>query len=247
MRSPTHTSRRRWLPAAAILSTLGLVVAAALPASADSGDSASKKLRTGVTAAGVSEHLRAFDAIATANDDTRASGTPGYAASRDYVVGKLRAAGYKPVVQSFDFPFFKENAPSTLRQVSPDATTYDNPDDFSTMTYSASGSVSGQVVPVDTALAPTDTSTSGCEDALLYRATASAHKLFRMVAMSWRYFVQRTGMKHHFLSLAVVIDCWWCPRKCTAGENLLAHPLVRSDNGRHAEKERLSRHQAWRD
>ncbi len=164
MRSPTHTSRRRWLPAAAILSTLGLVVAAALPASADSGESASKKLRTGVTAAGVSEHLRAFDAIATANDDTRASGTPGYAASRDYVVGKLRAAGYKPVVQAFDFPFFKENAPSTLRQLSPDATTYDNPDDFSTMTYSASGSASGQVVPVDTALAPTDTSTSGCED-----------------------------------------------------------------------------------
>jgi len=165
--SKLHVPRSRRLIAAAAATGLALTAAVALPASADSGGSASKKLRTAVTPAGISEHLRAFESIAAANDGTRSSGTPGYTASRDYVVQKLRAAGYKPVVQAFDFPFFEELAPSTLRQVSPDATTYTNPDDFSTMTYSASSDgapVSGTVVAVDTELTPTDTSTSGCED-----------------------------------------------------------------------------------
>ncbi len=169
MRPLTRVSGRRWLPAAALTSGLALVlttaVAAGGPASADSGGSASKKLRTAVTAAGITEHLTTFDSIAKANEGTRASGTKGYAASRDYVVRTLRAAGYKPVVQSFEFPFFKENRPSTLSQVSPDATTYTNPDDFATMTYSASGDVTGEVVPVDTDVTATDASTSGCEPA----------------------------------------------------------------------------------
>ena len=82
-------------------------------------------------------------------------GHPGYDKSRDYVVQKLRAAGYAPVVHKFDFPFFKELAPSTLAQVSPDPTTYVNPDDFSTMTYSASGDVEAEVVKIDTAVTPT--------------------------------------------------------------------------------------------
>ncbi|NUR06236.1 MAG: M20/M25/M40 family metallo-hydrolase, partial [Nocardioidaceae bacterium] len=169
MRPRTHAPKRRWAPAAALTSGLALAVTTALvgtaPASADTGDTASRKLRTAVSAAGIAQHLRALDSIAAANDGTRASGTSGYAASRDYVVSTLRAAGYTPKVQTFDFPFFKENRPSTLRQVSPDATTYTNPDDFATMTYSASGDVNGQVVPVDTDLTATDASTSGCEAA----------------------------------------------------------------------------------
>ena len=119
-----------------------------------------------MTPAGITEHLTALQSIAAVHDDTRASGTEGYDQSVDYVVSRLRTAGYSPTVQTFEFPFFRENAPSTLSQTSPTPTTYDNPDDFSSMTYSASGTVTdATVVPVDTTLTPTETSTSGCEAA----------------------------------------------------------------------------------
>jgi hypothetical protein len=41
------------------------------------------------------QHERAFQRIANDNEGTRASGTSGYDASADYVVRKLRQAGYK--------------------------------------------------------------------------------------------------------------------------------------------------------
>ena len=123
----------------------------------------SRKFRAAVTPAAVGAHLDAFQAIADEHGD-RASGGPGYAASRDYVVKKLRAAGYTPQVQTFDFPFFSENSPSELAQVTPDATTY-SADDFSVMSFSGAGDVTNTVVPVDTTVTPTDTSTSGCEAA----------------------------------------------------------------------------------
>ena len=46
----------------------------------------------------VLEHLEVFQAIANANNGNRASGTSGYRGSVDYVVGRLRAAGYAPRV-----------------------------------------------------------------------------------------------------------------------------------------------------
>src|SRR5688500_154170 len=52
-----------------------------------------EKLRKAITVAGILQHERAFQRIANNNDGTRASGTPGYDASADYVVQKLRKAG----------------------------------------------------------------------------------------------------------------------------------------------------------
>jgi hypothetical protein len=80
-----------------------------------------KKLRQAVTVAGILQHERAFQRIANNNDGTRASGTPGYAASANYVVKKLRKAGYKVKRQTFTFPFFDELAPAELSEVSPNA------------------------------------------------------------------------------------------------------------------------------
>ena len=45
----------------------------------------SEALRTAVTAEGIMVHENAFKGIADENGDTRASGTPGYDASADYV------------------------------------------------------------------------------------------------------------------------------------------------------------------
>ncbi|MGH3362261.1 MAG: PA domain-containing protein, partial [Nocardioides sp.] len=163
----THRTIRRWTGIGAATSAAVLVASTLSSAPVHAGpDVDSTHFRGEVTAAGITEHLQAFQAIGAANDNTRASGTPGYDASVDYVVDRLTAAGYDPTVQTFEFPFFRENSPSTLSQTSPTPTTYTNPDEFSSMTYSASGTVTDQpVVVVDTAVAPTDTSTSGCEAA----------------------------------------------------------------------------------
>ena len=125
-----------------------------------------KKLRDAVTVEGAWEHLEAFQAIADANDDTRASGTSGYDASVAYVVERLEAAGYDPVIQTFEFPFFSENSPPILDPTSPDLPPYDHPTEFVTMQYSGSGDVTAQVIPTnDVILPPTaePSSTSGCE------------------------------------------------------------------------------------
>ena len=66
------------------------------------------KLRKAVTVSGILQHERALQRIANQNDGTRASGTPGFAASADYVVKKLRKAGYKVKRQTFTFPFFRD-------------------------------------------------------------------------------------------------------------------------------------------
>ena len=123
-----------------------------------------EKLLHCVKVSGVTEHLDALQGIADANGGNRASGTPGYTASADYVAGKAEAAGYTVTRQSFEFPFFSVDAES-FRQAGPAPTDYVAGTDFTTMTFSGSGTVAGAVVtPVDIgAAAPTSTSTSGCE------------------------------------------------------------------------------------
>lgn len=151
---------------AAAVTGLALTTAVGAPTFAEPPNADSSEFRSEVTTAGIYEHLDAFQAIAAANDGTRASGTPGYDASVDYVVDKLTAAGYSPTVQAFEFPFFQELSEPVLEQTSPHAETYATPADFSTMTYSGSGDVEAVVQAVDTTGQPasdTYTSTSGCE------------------------------------------------------------------------------------
>ena len=105
------------------------------------------------------EHLEAFQAIADANGDTRASATPGYDASADYVAGVLEDAGYLVTRQVFDFPFFEETQPAELEQLTPVAATYET----GTFEFSGGGTVEGQVIPVDLNLVGDRASSSGCE------------------------------------------------------------------------------------
>ena len=114
---------------------------------------------------GVREHLDALQAIADENGGTRASGTPGFEASVDYVVERLEAAGYDPEVQEFTFPFFQQLSASTFEQVSPTPAVYVEGTDYFTADFSGSGDVTGVIAPVDLTLPPTPepSSTSGCE------------------------------------------------------------------------------------
>ena len=147
---------------------LGLVLSAALvavcvPQPAQAVDEIdTTKIRNAVTVNGILAHERVLQRIANQNGGTRASGTPGYAASANYVKQRLTAAGYKVSEQTFTFPFFRELAPATLQQTAPTPTTYET----GTFEYSGSGSVTGTVVPIDLQLPPGPTagsSTSGCE------------------------------------------------------------------------------------
>jgi Zn-dependent M28 family amino/carboxypeptidase len=140
-----------------------LVVAVLAPSPASAVDDVnSKKFRDAVTVNGILAHLRVLQRIANDNDGTRASGTPGFDASAAYVSQRLKAAGYKVTTQEFDFPFYRELAPGTLSEVSPNARDLET----QTFTYSGSGDVTGTLVPAGGIIlppTPTPSSAAGCE------------------------------------------------------------------------------------
>jgi len=113
----------------------------------------------------VRAHQAALQSIADANGGNRFSGRPGYDRSVDYVVGKLKAAGYNVTVQPFDYLAFEVIGPSTLQQISPTPTTYVEDVDFGVITQSDPGDVTATVQAVDLQLGLGNTSTSGCEAA----------------------------------------------------------------------------------
>jgi Zn-dependent M28 family amino/carboxypeptidase len=140
---------------------LTLAMLGAAPAALADPVSDSAKLREAVTLKNIRKHQQALQDIASANGGTRASGTPGYDRSVDYVVRQLRDAKYTPTVVPFDFDFFRELTPATLAQTAPTPTTYQT----GTFTYSGSGDVTAGVTAVDVQVPPPATpgSTSGCE------------------------------------------------------------------------------------
>ncbi|GIF14039.1 M28 family metallopeptidase [Actinoplanes teichomyceticus] len=165
--------RRRILavPLAAAL----IVTLAPQPASAVD-EVNTKKLRDAVTVAGILGHERVLQRIATRNDGTRASGTPGFAASAAYVSGVLKNAGYRVTEQKFTFAFYRELAPAQLTPVAPAGPAYAT----ATYEYSASGDVTGRVVPaLNNVLPPTPepSSTAGCAAGDFAPASATAPEI----------------------------------------------------------------------
>ena len=67
----------------------------------------------------MNRHLQALQMIADENGGNRASGFQGYGASVQYVLTKLRDAGYHPTTQVFNFVTFEELSDPVLRLVSP--------------------------------------------------------------------------------------------------------------------------------
>ena len=150
---------------------LGLLAVAAVACvgsapAASAAPTGSQKLQNALTVKNIVNHERQLAAIAGRNGNTRASGTPGYDKSVDYVSKKLTKAGYKVTKQTFLFPYFEETAPASFERVSPQPKTYTE-DEFSVMQYSGSGTAEGKIVPVDVTVPPTPepSSNSGCEAA----------------------------------------------------------------------------------
>ena len=135
--------------ASAALLTAGLVAgpAAAAPSPDPIG------FASGVKTVEVLAHLEAFQDIADAHGGTRASGTPGYAASGDHVQGLLEEAGY--AVERQEFPFvYTETIAQTL-------TVGGEPVDVIAMEFSPSSPEGGVTGPVSALAA--DDPTPGCE------------------------------------------------------------------------------------
>jgi Zn-dependent M28 family amino/carboxypeptidase len=127
----------------------------------------SRELRKEISSRRMFRHLEAFQQIADDTGGHRASGFEGYGASVQYVLTQLRAAGYTPRTQVFNFVTFQEIADPVLRQVAPAPGKEYTQDEFLTMNYSASGDTGVRnIVPVDLTLSPVPAqrvSTSGCE------------------------------------------------------------------------------------
>ena len=117
-----------------------------------------EQLAQAVTAEGLHAHLVALQRIADESGGTRASGTPGYDASAEYVAEQLRQAGYTPHLQPVRYTDSHELAPPELARVSPDPLTYRYPDDFVSLRYSGSGEVEAPLEAIDAYSA-----TSGCD------------------------------------------------------------------------------------
>jgi Zn-dependent M28 family amino/carboxypeptidase len=143
---------------AAVLLPTGTATAGNNQACENRSNNSYRKVLECVTLEGVREHQAAFQAIADANGGTRAAGTPGYTGSVEYVVDKLEAAGWDVELHEFPFTYLP---PPSLRQLTPVAATYET----GAYTGSGTGTVTGNVIPVDINLVPPRASSSGCEAA----------------------------------------------------------------------------------
>src|SRR6478609_8471665 len=137
-------------------------------------DPQARKFVKGVSVPEITDHQIALQRIASLNDDTREVFSSGYQESLDYVVSTLRAAGYQPKIDQFNFPVWSETQPPVLNRVAPTPKTYvpgdaadsDQPTaDFITMANSPTVELTNApVFPVGGILdPPTGGSTSGCQ------------------------------------------------------------------------------------
>ena len=149
---------------------IGVAAAASLAPNAAAQSSAgelneSRGLRSAVTDAGITEHLKAFQTHSTLNGGNRVGGSPGYEASANYVTARLQAAGYTVRSHAFEFVFNADRTPPVLREQG--GSEFVDGVDFASMTFSPNGDATAPVTAVDT-VEPTgagNVSTSGCESA----------------------------------------------------------------------------------
>ena len=145
-----------------------------------------KDLRAGMTVAGIMEHQQAFQQIATANGGTRAATFPGYDASVEYVADRMRAAGFRVTLDSFNFAQWEYDGGATLQRTSPDPETWFEDVDYVVSQFSGGGDLTAPVfVAGNTVIPPAGgagSSVSGCDpddfagmpagaDALIQRGT----------------------------------------------------------------------------
>jgi Zn-dependent M28 family amino/carboxypeptidase len=155
--------QRKLVAAVVALAALAVPVASA---NADSNNNNSKKLTRAVDLLGLTEHLAAFQLIASHSDGNRLAGYPGYDRSAKYVYTRLKLAGYRPRYQEFTYTFNGSRTPAVLAEVG--GSSYALSFQFSVPTSlvaADSGDVTGPLYAIDLRIPSTGGSTSGCEAA----------------------------------------------------------------------------------
>ena len=109
----------------------------------------SKGLRKAVTVQGIREHQQALQGIAKAERGTRASGTPGYDASVAYVVAAPRGRGLRRHGGRRSGSRSSGEQHVEFERISPSPRVFRTPAEFSTMTYSGSGTPTANATAVD--------------------------------------------------------------------------------------------------
>ena len=143
------------------LGALGGLLAAPTPAPPPSPTD-SRQLRTAISTGALLDHLTALQEIADAHGGNRASGTPGYAASADYVAARLAQAGFRVERQQFSYQR-ADYSKATLQRRTPARTDYTVLRDHRPLAMSGAGSVIAEVAAVDLNLTGDRRTTSGCE------------------------------------------------------------------------------------
>jgi hypothetical protein len=145
----------------ALFGAVAAVIAALVlsPAASAVDEINTKKLRKGVTTAGILEHMRTLQRLANANDGNRAATTSGYEASLDYVERRLQRAGYDVSRDEFPFASWEQVGAATLTREGQSPYVEGPPEgggDYSVAQFSGSGNVTAQVVTTnDIVLDPT--------------------------------------------------------------------------------------------
>jgi len=85
-------------------------VAALVLANRDAGEREPAPPRAATFERGLGAHLRALQRIADEHGGTRAAGSPGDAATADYIERRLRAAGYRVTRERFAVPYYRESS-----------------------------------------------------------------------------------------------------------------------------------------
>lgn len=134
------------------------------PAALAVDDVNTKRLRKGVTAGGILQHMRGLQRAANANEGTRAAATPGYEASLAYVERRMHRAGYETTRVPFDFATWEQNGPALLQRGDK---VYAEATDYVIAQFSGAGTVTGEVATTNDIVIPppggAGSGTSGCE------------------------------------------------------------------------------------
>jgi hypothetical protein len=137
--------RKHWSLACALAVAGSLLITS--PASAASNIN-TEPLRDAVKGSNITEHLAALEAIANANPfegvPTRATGTPGHVKSVDYVVERMKAAGFTVTQQPFQADVFIEES-ADFEQTLPSPINFERYDGVNGVWYPAEFSGDGNV------------------------------------------------------------------------------------------------------
>jgi Zn-dependent M28 family amino/carboxypeptidase len=152
---------------------------------------------------GIREHLRHLQLIADqpGANGTRATGTQGHEDSVRYVIGQLDPTYWNVTTQPFSADVFTELGPPNLVATPAASPAWVANQDYATMEFSGTGSVSGASIAIIDFVEPTaqaSASSAGCEDAdFPAGATSLAGKIAVIQRGTCDFGLKAINAEHH--------------------------------------------------